>query len=98
MLVLLTILSALAVLALVGVLVVYLWRISSLLNSIGGAPTSYLARLRLGLRAIETETGHLPPQVTQLNERLSAVAEALQAVDQHLVTTIDAVQRQEVSQ
>lgn len=98
MLVLLTLLSALAVLALVSVLVVYLWRVSNLLNSIGGTPTSYLAKLRLGLRAIETETGHLAPQVTQLNAGLSSVAEGLQAVDGHLVATIEAVQRQGVSQ
>jgi predicted PurR-regulated permease PerM len=96
MLILLIVLSALAVLALVGVLVVYLWRISSLLNSIGGSPTSFLAKLRLGLRAIETETGHLEAQVTQLNASLSSVAEGLQAVDGHLVTTIEAVQRQAV--
>lgn len=96
MLVLLTVLSALAVLVLFGALALYLWRISDLLNGIGGTPTSFLARLRLGLRAIETETGHLAPQVTRLNESLASVAGGLQAVDRHLAATIEAVQKQEV--
>jgi len=93
--VLLTLLSALAVLLFVGVLAFYLWRISTLLMAIGGAPTSYLAKLRLGLRAIETETGHLGGQVERLNGRLASLAQALQAVDHHLVATIEAVKRQE---
>ncbi len=95
MIVLLTLLSALAVLLFVGVLAFYLWRISDLLMVIGGTPTSYLAKLRLGLRAIETETGHLASQVGRLNARLSSLAQALQAVDDHLVATIEAVKRQE---
>ena len=65
--VLLTTLSAIVVLAFLGVVAFYLVLISRLLEAIGGTPTSYLAKLRLGLRAIETETGHLPTQVTQLN-------------------------------
>ena len=43
-------------------------RSSNYLTSIGGSGSSYLAKLRLGLRAIETETGHLTNvQVTKLN-------------------------------
>lgn len=94
MFVLLMVLTILAVLALVVVLVYYLSHIIGLLESIGGTPTSSLARLRVGLRAIETETGNLPSQVPPLNATLGAIAEGLGQVDRHLVGTIEAVQRQ----
>ena len=87
-------LTILAVLILVFVLVKYLRAIISLLVSIGGDGESYLAKLRLGLRAIETETGHLPTEVTKLNQALSATKDGLEIVDQHLVGTIDAVLKQ----
>lgn len=86
--------TILAVLLLVFVLVKYLRAIISLLRSIGGDPESYLAKLRLGLRAIETETGHLPTEVTKLNGTLTRTAEGLKVVDQHLVGTIEAVVKQ----
>ena len=95
MLVLLMILSAVVTVIFFGALALYLYKIIQLLEAIGGHPDSFLAKLRLGLRAIETETGHLPVQVTKLNQGLSAVAEGLQAADQHLVGTIEAVVRQE---
>ncbi len=87
---LLTLLTAALVLVVLLVVAIALIKISGLLRSIGGTPTSYLAKLRLGLRAIETETGHLTPQVLRLNEGLSAVAGGLDAVDGHLVGTINA--------
>lgn len=90
----LMLLTILAVLILVFVLVKYLRAIISLLVSIGGDGESYLAKLRLGLRAIETETGHLPTEVTKLNQALSATKDGLEIVDQHLVGTIDAVLKQ----
>lgn len=90
----LMLLTILAVLILVFVLVKYLRAIISLLVSIGGDGESYLAKLRLGLRAIETETGHLPTEVTKLNQALSATKGGLEVVDQHLVGTIDAVLKQ----
>ena len=65
---LLTFLSCLAALALLGIVAVYLILIRGQLDAIGGTPSSYLAKIRFGLRAIETETGHLRPEVTQLNE------------------------------
>ncbi len=92
--VLLTILSALLVIAFLLTLAYALIAISGGLRSIGGTPTSFLAKLRLGLRAIEKETSHLPPQVTQLNAGLGQIAAGLVAVDGHLVGTIEAVQRQ----
>lgn len=94
MYVILMILTILAVLLLVFVLVKYLTAIIDLLTSIGGDGKSYLAKLRLGLRAIETETGHLPTEVTQLNKVLTDTAEGLKVVDHHLVGTIDAVLKQ----
>ena len=93
---LLTVLTALLVLVFFVALAYALVHISHALESVGGKPTSFLARLRLGLRAIEKETSHLTPQVTALNAGLTQIAGGLAAVDQHLVGTIDAVSRQEV--
>ena len=92
--ILLTLLTALLVLVFFTVLAYALVKISSALESIGGKPTSYLAKLRLGLRAIEKETSHLAPQVVQVNTGLTQIAGGLASVDQHLVGTIDAVTRQ----
>ncbi len=93
--VLLTSLSALLVLAFLGVLAYALVRIGTVLRSIGGAPTSFLAKLRLGLRAIEKETSHLTPQVLEVNAGLTAIGAGLASVDHHLAGTIDAVVAQE---
>lgn len=92
--ILLMLATIIAVLLLVFVLVKYLRAIINLLTSTGGDGQSYLAKLRLGLRAIETETGHLPVEVTQLNEALTKTGEGLKVVDNHLVGTIDAVLKQ----
>ncbi len=86
----LTFLTAALVLIVLLVVAIALIKVSALLRSIGGTPTSYLAKLRLGLRAIESETGHLTPQVVRLNEGLSAIAGGLEAVDGHLIGTINA--------
>jgi hypothetical protein len=91
----LTLLSSALVLVFFVVLAYALVRISAALESIGGTPTSYLAKLRLGLRAIERETSHLGPQVTQINAGLTQIAGGLVSVDRHLVGTIDAVVKQE---
>ena len=76
----LTLLSALAVVAFAAVLVVYLVAILRTLEAIGGRPTSFLAKIRLGVRAIESETGALAPQVTRLNEGATALLGGLQGV------------------
>lgn len=81
--------TILAVVLLVIVLISYLTGIVSLLNSIGGVGDSYLAKLRLGLRAIETETGHLPTEVTKLNEALIKTALGLTVVNENLEGTIE---------
>jgi len=85
-----TLLTAALVLVVLLVVAIALIKISNVLRSIGGTPTSYLAKLRLGLRAIESETGHLTPNVVRLNEGLTQIAGGLDAVDGHLVGTINA--------
>lgn len=95
MIAVMTLLSAALVLAFFGMLAFALVRISRVLRSIGGTPTSYLARLRLGLRAIEKETSHLAPQVVQVNAALAQVAGGLGSVEKHLAGTVAAVVEQE---
>lgn len=58
-------------------------------------PTNYLAKIRLGLRAIEVHTSHIVPQVTELNQTLTSVRDGLRAIDDSLAGTIRAVQRQQ---
>lgn len=91
MFVLLTVITAIVILIFFGALAVYLVLIARTLEAIGGSPNSFLAKLRLGLRAIEKETSHLPTEVTKLNEGLTAVSGGLKQVDRHLVGTIEAV-------
>lgn len=93
--VLLSWLSAALVVLVFLVLAVALVRISGVLRAIGGTPTSFLAKLRLGLRAIDVETAHLEPQVTKLNQSLGRVADGLGSVDRDLAGTVEAMQRQE---
>ncbi|MFQ5651237.1 MAG: hypothetical protein ACE5IY_14965 [bacterium] len=97
MFVLLMLVTVVAAVALLVVLVYNLAHIVRTLDAIGGQPDSLLSKLRLGLRAIETETGHLAPQVTKLNGELSTIAGGLQGVDGHLAKTIEAVLEQEGS-
>lgn len=85
-----TTLTAILIMVFFLVLAYALIKISNMLKSIGGTPTSYLAKLRLGLRAIELETGHLTPQVVKANESLGKIADGLNLVDGHLVGTINA--------
>jgi len=92
--ILLTILTAALAIIFFLVLAYALIKISAVLRSIGGTPTSFLAKLRLGLRAIEVETSHLTPQVVKANEGLTQIAGGLNAVDEHLVGTINAAVKQ----
>jgi hypothetical protein len=99
--VLLTLVSAIGAAALFVALAIFLSRIAGELERIGGAQpaygaqASYLAKIKLGVRAIETQTGALAPQVTRLNDGLSAVRDGLRAVDANLGGVIAAVSRQE---
>jgi predicted PurR-regulated permease PerM len=94
MMVLLTLLTAALVLIVFLVVAIALIKISTVLRSIGGTPTSFLAKLRLGLRAIQKETSHLTPQVVKLNEGLNEIAGGLQAIDKNLAATIKAAVNQ----
>ncbi len=78
----------------VGALIYFVAAIFGLLVNIGGDGNSFLAKLRLGLRAIETETGHLPVQVTKLNETLTNTGAGLKVVNGHLEGTIQAALKQ----
>ena len=84
MITVLTILTCLASLLLLVVVAVSHVRINTLLESIGGTGKSYLAKLRLGLRAIEKETSHLPAAAPTLNTDLEAIGNGLTAVDNTL--------------
>lgn len=94
MFILLMILTVLLVLLFVGALIYFVANIHRLLVNIGGDGNSFLAKLRVGLRAIETETGHLPVQVTKLNETLSNTGAGLKVVNGHLEGTIQAALKQ----
>jgi len=94
--IILMICTIVAVVLLVAVLVIYLTGIINLLNHIGGTGSSYLAKLRLGLRAIETETGHLPTEVSKLNKALSKTSDGLVQVNKNLEGTIKAVVEQKI--
>lgn len=87
MTVVLTVLSCVAALALLLVVAINLVRIIHRLEAIGGTSTSGLAKLRFGLRAIETQTGHLAPEVTQINGGLRALDGGMRAVEADLSRT-----------
>lgn len=97
---LLALLSVTAASALFIALVIFLIKISATLEGVGGKtrvygePSSYLSKIRLGVRAIEVHTGHLAPQVTKLNEGLTAVRGGMVAIDNNLAGAIEAVVRQ----
>lgn len=97
----LMILSVLGVAALFIALVIYLLKIIAELEQIGGerrnygAQSSYLSKIRLGVRAIETQTAALAPQVTALNTTLSQVRDGVGAIDTNLRGVLAAVVAQE---
>lgn len=94
MIILLTLISALVVVVLFATVIAYLVTIVDRLERVGGAPTSFLAKIALGVRAIETQTGALAPQVIQLNDGLSTIDGGLKVIDEHLVAAYTSVGRQ----
>ena len=98
---LLMIVTMIGVAALFIALALFVRAIVRELESIGGPatrfvrPVNYLSKIRLGLRAIEVETGHIVPHVTQLNLTLTSVRDGLRAIDASLSGVIGNVQRQE---
>lgn len=98
--VVLAILSLVGAAALFVALALFLRAIDRTLEEIGGpatrfvAPANYLAKIRLGVRAIERQTDALAPYVTKLNAGLSAIRDGLKAIDANLAGLIAAVSRQ----
>jgi len=97
---LLAVLSVVGAAALFVALALFLRAIDGELEMIGGpatrfvAPVNFLAKIRLGVRAIERQTDALAPQVTRLNAGLSAVRDGLQAIDGNLAMLIASVSKQ----
>ena len=91
----LTLASVVASAALFIALAVFLVLILRELEPTGGRTTSFLAKIRLGLRAIEIETGYLPTEVTKLNGGLKQIAGGLTVVDANLARLAVGLQRQE---
>ncbi len=91
--VLLVTLTCLAAVLLLVVVAVNLVRINGALEMIGEKATSWLAKIRFGLRAIETETGQLAPLVTNLNTGLGALDGGLRQVESDLSATVAALRK-----
>ena len=94
--VLLVTLTCLAAVLLLVVVAVNLIRINHQLDWIGGNPISWLAKIRFGLRAIETETGQLAPLVTNLNTGLGALDGGLRQVENDLSAAVAALRKDKV--
>jgi hypothetical protein len=99
---LLAVLSVVTVAALFIALAYFLFAIIAQLETIGGeakgygAKPSFLSKIRLGVRAIEVQTGYIPTQVTKLNGTLTSVRDGLGAIDSNLAGVITNVSQQEV--
>ena len=97
---LLAVLSVVGAAALFIALAIFLRAIDRVLEDIGGpatrfsAPVNYLAKIRLGVRAIERQTDALAPYVTKLNAGLSAIRDGLKVIDANLAGLISAVSLQ----
>ena len=87
--------TAFVVLLFLGVVAWALTRIVSALDAIGSAGDSLLAKLRLGLRAIERETSHLPAAAPKINGGLQQIAGGLTQVDATLDSLHAALKAQE---
>ena len=98
---LLALLSVVAVAALFIALALFLFAIIDQLEMIGGetqgygAKASFLSKIRMGVRAIEVQTGFIAPQVTTLNGTLTSVRDGLTAIDNNLAGVLINVTRQE---
>lgn len=100
MIILMTILSLVVIAAFVAVLVIGLVKINEVLESIGGERVGYSGKLSdlgliaFGVRAIEQQTSHLGPALTDLNQNLVRASEGLRQVESNLTGTLEAVERQ----
>lgn len=100
-----TVLTIFLILVLAAALVVYLIRIARTLEEIGGSSRGYmgenmghvlslLSKARWGVRAIETQTSVIEPQVTRLNAGLAAIDGGLAEVESNLGGIVAALERQ----
>ncbi len=78
--VLLTLISVIGAAALFLALAVYLRLIVRELQAIGGTPTSFLAKIRFGLRAIETATVFCTSGVCDLVDRIDRYARGVRPI------------------
>ncbi len=96
----LAVISVVGASALFVALALFLRAIVTELETIGGpatrfvTPASFLAKIRLGVRAIERQTDAIAPQASRLNERLTAILGGLKAIDGNLGALIQGVSRQ----
>ena len=81
---LLIILSCILSLVFLGTVALSLVAIINNLAPIGGSSDSFLAKLRLGLRAIEKQTSHLGQILPKVNETLSGLESGLPVLVQNL--------------
>ncbi len=98
---LLALISVIGAAALFIALAIFLLLIDKTLEEVGGAEiknfgvrASFLSKIRLGVRAIEVQTGALAPQVIQLNGGLTAIRDGLGVIDTNLGGVITAVSAQ----
>lgn len=97
----LALMSVVGASALFIALALFLFAIAAQLEQIGGEEkgygirASFLSKIRMGVRAIEVQTGAIAPQVTRLNATLTQVRDGLGVIDSNLAGTIDAVVKQE---
>lgn len=97
---LLMLLTVVGAAALFIALALFLNAITTQLETIGGEEkgygvrASYLSKIRLGVRAIEVQTGAIPREVTKLNGTLTQIRDGLVAVDANLAGVIAGVSRQ----
>lgn len=100
MMLLMTLISLLVVAAFIAVLVVGLVKITVTLELIGGQRYGYkgnlndLELIQFGVRAIERQTSHLGPTLTELNQGLGRASEGLSQIERNVTSTLDAVERQ----
>ena len=81
---LLVLLSCILTLVFLGTVALSLIAINKELAPIGGMSDSYLAKLRLGLRAIEKQTSHLGQIIPKVNETLESLETGLPVLAQNL--------------
>ena len=81
---LMVLLSCLVALIFLAAVAWALIQINTQLAAIGGTPESFLAKLRLGLRAIEKQSSHFQPMATEINTVLSSIKGGLPVLASNL--------------